>query len=234
MSFGSETWTATRERLATCLTHIRTDTLASCCGTHLSQTSHISLIILGSTQSVHGKNCRLFFAAGDRAIALATSSIGALSSLGKLMSCPSSAEDVISKAEKMDEALNDLKRREKKLVAEIAKFEADKVKATLAEGRDAWVYRPDGGLDFINAVAFEVKEALKTATGVVVLAVGEEKLSGPVVILGANEAVEAMATSAKEIVSGIKGGGKGGKWQAKVPEWKRVELEALRKVVEGA
>ncbi|KAH6670859.1 Threonyl/alanyl tRNA synthetase [Plectosphaerella plurivora] len=205
----------------------------TCCGTHLSQTSHISLIILGSTQSVHGKNCRLFFAAGDRAIALATSSIGAVGSLGKLMSCPSTAEDVVAKAEKMDEALNDLKRREKKLVAEIARFEADKVKATLAEGKNAWVYRPDGGLDFINAVTFEIKELLKTATGVVVLASGEEKSSGPVVILGPNEAVEAMATTAKDIVTGIKGGGKGGKWQAKVPEWKKEELEALRKAVEG-
>lgn len=172
--------------------------------------------------------------AGDRAIALATSSIGAVGSLGKLMSCPSTASDVVTKAEKMEETLNDLKRREKKLIAEIARCEAERVKATLAEGKNAWVYRTDGGLDFINAVSFEVKEALKTAAGVVVLASGEEKSSGPVVILGPNEAVETMATKAKGEIAGIKGGGKGGKWQAKVPEWRKDELEAFRKVVEGA
>lgn len=206
----------------------------TCCGTHLSQTSHISLIILGGTQSVHGKNCRLSFVAGDRAIALATSSIGALGNLGKLMSCASTGDEVVSKATKMNDAVADLKRREKKLLTDIAKYEAEKVKATLAAGGNAWVYRADGGLDFINAVLFDIpKEELGKAGQVVVLASGEEKASGPVVIVGGDEAVEAMATQVKAVVTGIKGGGKRGKWQAKVPEWKADELEALRKLVEG-
>lgn len=148
------------------------------------------------------------------------------------MSCSSAADEVVSKATKMNDALADVKRKEKKLLADIARYEAEKVKATLAAGRNAWVYRADGGLDFINAVTFEVKEEIKTSTGVVVLASGEEKGSGPVVIVGGNDAVEAIAGKVKDTVTGIKGGGKGGKWQAKVTEWLRDELEALRKLVE--
>ena len=43
-----------------------------CCGTHLSQTSHIHLLLLSSTQSADSTKCRLPFIAGDRAIDLAT------------------------------------------------------------------------------------------------------------------------------------------------------------------
>ncbi|EGU76985.1 hypothetical protein FOXB_12517 [Fusarium oxysporum f. sp. conglutinans Fo5176] len=95
----------------------------TCCGTHLSQTSHISLIILGSTQSVHGKNCRLSFITGDRAIKLATSSASAISSIAKLLSSSNVPSEVVSRTTALSDTVTDLKRSERKLLLEVAKFE---------------------------------------------------------------------------------------------------------------
>ena len=114
---------------------------------------------------------------------------------------------------------------------EIAKFEADRVKANLQATGKAWVYRADEGLEYINWVVHEIKDILKES-GVVLFASGEGKKGGQVLIIGDEGSVEAVATKVKEILKGIKGGGKGGKWQGKVMEWGKKDLEALRNIVE--
>jgi misacylated tRNA(Ala) deacylase len=43
-----------------------------------------------------------------------------------------------------------------------------------------------------------------------------------------------MAARVKVVVSSVKGGGKGEKWQGKVTEWQKGEIEALKKVAEDA
>ena len=43
--------------------------------------------------------------------------------------------------------------------------------------------------------------------------------------------VDKLAAKVKETVSTAKGGGKG-RWQGKVTEWKKGEIEALRKAVQ--
>jgi misacylated tRNA(Ala) deacylase len=201
----------------------------ACCGTHMKQTAHISLILLHHTQSVRGTNCRLFFSCGDRAIGLANESINALRKIGVSMSLGSKPAEVQANVAKLGEAVAEGRRREKKLLAEVAKFEGDRVKAVLEAGKRGWCYRATDGLDFLNLVAFEIKDAVKE--GVVVLTSGEEKKMGSIVIMGEPALVDALATKVKEVVSSVKGGGKG-KWQGKVTEWKASELEALRKAVE--
>ncbi|KAL0933501.1 threonyl and Alanyl tRNA synthetase second additional domain-containing protein [Colletotrichum truncatum] len=109
----------------------------TCCGTHLSQTSHISLILLHHGESVHGKNYRLYFSVGDRAINLATASINAMGSISKLLSCRNTSEEVVQNVKKNQDLTSDLKKREKKLLAEIAQFEADAAKAKLQNRKAA-------------------------------------------------------------------------------------------------
>jgi misacylated tRNA(Ala) deacylase len=201
----------------------------ACCGTHMKQTAHISLILLHHTQSVRGTNCRLFFSCGNRAIGLANESINALRKIGVSMSSGFKPAEVQANVAKLGEAVAEGRRREKKLLAEVAKFEGDRIKAVLEVGRRGWCYRATDGLDFLNLVAFEIKDAVKE--GVVVLTSGEEKKMGSIMIMGEPALVDALATKVKEVVSSVKGGGKG-KWQGKVTEWKAGELEALRKAVE--
>ena len=204
----------------------------ACCGTHLKQTSHIGLVILHHMQTVRGTNCRLYFSAGDRAIRLATESINALKNIAVSLSSGSTPEDVQGSVQRLSDVYADARKKEKKMLAEIAKFEGNRIKTDLAAGKNGWCYRGTDGLDFINLVVFEVKEALKEQ-GVVVLASGEAKSVGSIVIVGEKGAVESMAAKVKEVVSAVKGGGKGEKWQGKVTEWKKGEVEALKMAVEG-
>jgi misacylated tRNA(Ala) deacylase len=73
---------------------------------------------------------------------------------------------------RISDKVSELMRKETKLLMEIAKYEAERVKADLSAGKKAWVYRSSSGLDFINSVTFEIKEALKGGR-LVVLASGE-------------------------------------------------------------
>jgi misacylated tRNA(Ala) deacylase len=203
----------------------------ACCGTHLKQTSHISLILLHHMQTVRGTNCRLYFTAGDRAVEMAAKSINALRAIAMPLSSGSAPEEVQTSVQRLGENLADTKKREKKLLAEIAKYEGERIKADLAAGKIGWSYRADGGLDFINLVDIEIKDAVKER-GAVVLVSGEAKTAGSIMVIGEKGLVESLAAKVKEVVESVKGGGKG-KWQGKAVEWKKGEIEALKEAVES-
>tara|TARA_R110002003_G_scaffold288_16_gene18479 strand:- start:4880 stop:6208 length:1329 start_codon:yes stop_codon:yes gene_type:complete len=202
----------------------------ACCGTHLKQTSHIGVILLHNTASVRGTNCRLYFTAGDRAIKLATESVNGLRSIAVSMSSSSAPADVAAGVQRLADQVSEARKKEKKMLAEIAKFEGDRIKVVLQEREHVFSYRATDGLDFINLVVIEIKDVVKER-GVVVLCSGEVKSTGSVVIIGMPKLVESMAAKVKEIVSTAKGGGKGEKWQGKVTEWQKGEIEALRTAV---
>ncbi|KAM5347404.1 hypothetical protein ACJ41O_010409 [Fusarium nematophilum] len=92
-----------------------------CCGTHLSNTGQVSLILFGSTQSVHGKHCRLFFTAGDRALRMAQSSVDTVRSMANIMSCSSLPDELLTRAGQVVNTGTELRRSEKKLLMEIAR-----------------------------------------------------------------------------------------------------------------
>ncbi|KAF2132335.1 ThrRS/AlaRS common domain-containing protein [Dothidotthia symphoricarpi CBS 119687] len=199
----------------------------ACCGTHLKQTSHVALILLHHTQSIRGTNCRLFFTAGDRAIKLAAESINGLRTIAVSLSSSATPADVASNVNRLTDQVSDARRKEKKMLAEIAKFESERLTTYLETHDSAFSYRATDGLDFINSVVSEIREVAKER--VVVLCSGEVKTSGSIVIFGKPELVERMAVKVKEVVSTAKGGGKGEKWQGKVTEWKKGEVEQLKK-----
>ncbi|XP_014557468.1 hypothetical protein COCVIDRAFT_25852 [Bipolaris victoriae FI3] len=203
----------------------------ACCGTHLQNSSHINLILLHHTQSVRGTNCRLFFTAGDRAIKLATESIMGLRSIAVSLSSGSAPADVAAGVQRIADQVSEARKKEKKLLAEIASFQGERIKNHLQDHEAAFVHRASEGLDFINLVLFEIKDAVKDQDTVVVLSTGEAKSSGSLVIFGKPELVEKMAAKVKKVVSTVKGGGKGEKWQGKVTEWQKSEVEALEKMV---
>ena len=203
-----------------------------CCGTHLSQTSHIALILLHHTQPIRSTNTRLYFTAGDRAINLAATSFQTLRSISKVLSTGTTPNELIDNVKKAVNSASESRKREKKLLSEIAVYEGDRVKAILRKGGNAWVYRADGGLDYINMVVFETKDIIKER-GMIVLASGDEKTQGQIVVVGEKTLVDEFITKLKEAVDGIKGGGSGGRWQGKVNSWRKGELENLRTLVES-
>ncbi|KAF3045429.1 hypothetical protein E8E12_003168 [Didymella heteroderae] len=203
----------------------------ACCGTHLKQTSHISLILLHHTQSVRGTNCRLFFTAGDRAIKMATESINGLRNIAVSLSSGAAPAEVAAKIQGLSEQVSEGRKREKRMLAELAKFEAQQIIETLQCAVGAFSHRPDDGLDFLNLILIELRETLK-GKGVVVLCTGDTKSSGSLVITGKADLVEKLSAKVREIIKTAKGGGRGEKWQGKVTEWQRGEIEALKTAVE--
>lgn len=146
------------------------------------------------------------------------------------MSSGTTPAEVLTNVKKLKETATELKKKETRLLADIAKYEADRVKAVLSTGMNAFVYRATQGLDFINMIVAQVKEAVKEGA-VIILASGEGTNGGQIVIIGDKNSVEGFATKVKEVVPGIKGGGRGERWQGKVIEWQKGELEALEKLV---
>ncbi|KAF2632721.1 ThrRS/AlaRS common domain-containing protein [Macroventuria anomochaeta] len=203
----------------------------ACCGTHLKQTSHIGLILLHHTQSIRGTNCRLFFTAGDRAINMATESINGLRNIAISLSSSAAPEEVAAKVQGLSEQLSEARKREKRMLSGIAKFEAQQIKETLQCAVGAFSHRADDGLDFLNLVLIELRDVLK-GKGVVVLCTGDTKTPGSLVITGKTELVEGLSAKVKDIVKAAKGGGRGEKWQGKVTEWQKGEIEALKTAVE--
>lgn len=203
-----------------------------CCGTHLKQTSHISAILLHHTQTIRGTNCRLFFTCGDRAINMAAASINALKNIGGALSSGGKPAEVQEAVQKLNDTLAESRRREKKLLAEVAVFEGQKIKTDLAAGKNGFCHRPNDNLDFINSVVFEVRDAVAEAGRAVVLVTGEDKSSGAIMIVGEEKEVDRLAAKVKEIVATAKGGGRGGKWQGKVTAWGKGELKKLRETVQ--
>ncbi|KAF2007212.1 ThrRS/AlaRS common domain-containing protein [Amniculicola lignicola CBS 123094] len=204
----------------------------ACCGTHLQQTSHVQVIFLHHTQTIRGTNCRLYFTCGERAIQMASEHINTLRAVAGSLSCSPEPLAFQANIKRLTENLSEGRKREKKLLAEIAGFEGERLKRDIGAGKNGWCYRATDGLDFTNLVWTEVKDLVKER-GVVVLVSGQEKGVGGVMIVGQKELVERLSAKVKEVVSSVKGGGKGEKWQGKVVEWKKGEIEALREAVEG-
>lgn len=171
--------------------------------------------------------------AGDRAITLANASVSAISTIAKLTSSSNVPSEVVTRVTSLSESVTESKRSERKLLLEIAKFESEQAIRTIVQNRmNAYIHRYDGNTDFINKIVGETRDVLQGTGFVIVIAIGEPKGSGPVVIVGDQVAVDAMAQKVKAVVKDIKGGGGGGKWQGKVKEWTKVELHALKEAVE--
>lgn len=209
--------------------------MCSCCGTHLSQTSHISLILVHHDEPVHGKNHRLYFSVGDRAVSLSAASIGAMTFVSKLLSCRNTADEVVQNVRKSQDSVAELKRREKRLLADVAQFEADAAKAKLQSSsrRSVWIHRADGNADFVKWVSVHLRAAVASSRGVAVVATGGENQGGQLVIFGEKTGVDGLVPKVKELLKDVKGGGGGEKWQVKVPAWDKGALWALKELVEG-
>ena len=114
---------------------------------------------------------------------------------------------------------------------ELAQHEARRIKESLERATGVFLHRPNDGPDFINRVLIEIGDA-PTSNGVVLLCTGEVRTAGAIVIYGKTELVAALSAKVKDIVQSVKGGGKGAKWQGKVTEWRKGEVEALKSAAE--
>ena len=119
---------------------------------HLPQTSHISLLLLGSFQIIRFTKYHLFFAAGNRAIKPATASIHSARSIAILVPSATNFTEVPANVNKMKENVTKLKKLRTKLLTSIAKCEADYLKAILSIKINIFAFRTTRELNIINII----------------------------------------------------------------------------------
>ncbi|KAK7206995.1 Threonyl/alanyl tRNA synthetase [Myxozyma melibiosi] len=198
-----------------------------CCGTHLRNTREMNAIALLHQVPNKGTNSRLYFLIGDRVRKYATETHALTRRLNAKLSCQT--DEIESKVARLEGLLRDALKREKMWVADVVASEAASVRASLESTQKAFVYRPDVGLDYLMTLVAELGE-LKEGQ-LLVLAAGQVKSPGALMVLGGG--ADKLAAKIKDVVKSVKGGGKGAKWQGKVTEWEKGEVEAVREVLES-
>ncbi|KAH3662570.1 hypothetical protein OGAPHI_005822 [Ogataea philodendri] len=191
----------------------------ACCGTHLKSAGQIKGIVLLNQVSGKGSNSRLNFIAGDRIFRYTESSHEILRSLSSSTSVQ--AEQLVDKVNALVVSSKKLQSRESALLKELATRTAEELKQTLSEGKTVVFHRPDVGLDFLNQMFKELKDS----PGTVVLLSGEGKDGGAAIVFGEN--TTEVSAKLKELLTGLKGGGKG-KFQGKVASYGKGELEKVK------
>lgn len=189
-----------------------------CCGTHLNSTGHIKAIVLLNQFAGKSGASRLNFLCGDRIIKY-TSDLHEITK--KLMNTLSgSFEDLDFKASFVVEQGKKSAQRANALSLELATLKAQEVKKEIQEGKPvAFVYRPDGDLNFINTIYKEVGDL---GTSTIVLITGELKQAGALIVAG--EKTTEIVDQLKKLLKTLKGGGKG-KFQGKVSEYTKGEID---------
>lgn len=193
-----------------------------CCGTHLSSTSQISSIALLHQTSVRGTNSRLHFLAGDRVRQYSVYAHKLLKQSSNELSCQ--FDDISDKLNQLNLSYRKAVKSESSWKEEVASYQSKELLQTLETSDVAYIHRADSGLEYLMMIFKQVSKSLPTGKTVVLVS-GEGKQGGSTIIFGSdNEKIAEIAKSLQTSISGLKGGGKG-KWQGKISEFGKGELE---------
>ncbi|GMM27920.1 putative alanine--tRNA ligase [Martiniozyma asiatica (nom. inval.)] len=192
-----------------------------CCGTHLLSTGHIKAIVLLNQFSGKAGTFRINFICGDRTINY-TSQLHETTK--KLMNTLSvNLEDLDLKASQTVQNLKKIQQRENNLMKELASLKANELKNNIKNNdkKFIWAYRADAELDFINNIFKELGDLSDDVN--LVLFTGETGGNGAIIISGpkTNEIADKLKT-----ITNLRGGGKG-KFQGKVAEWGKSEIDQV-------
>lgn len=201
--------------------HIKGLDANPCCGTHLKSTGEIGALALLHSLPIRGTNSRLFFVAGDRVASYTAEMNTIVRKASALLSCQ--ADEVEDKITRLNLQVKDLVSREKSWQAQVARFEAQQIRRDLQDRKLAILHKPDAAMDYLRTVEKELGK-LEPGQGTLVLFTGLSKTGGSIVISG--DKTDVVAAKVKEIVTNVKGGGKG-KWQGKVPVWEKGAIEGI-------
>ncbi|XP_036387630.1 alanyl-tRNA editing protein Aarsd1 [Megalops cyprinoides] len=192
-----------------------------CCGTHVSNLSHLQVIKILGTEKGKKNKTNLIFLAGNRVLKYAEKSYSIERSLTSLLK--TGADDHVEAVDKLQKSVKVLQKNNLNLLRDMAVLIAQNFKSNPNKGNLFCLHRKDGDNEFMNIVANEVG----TEDTVVFLTVGEEKGAGLFLLAGPVGIVDELGPRVLELLEG-KGAGKNGRFQGKANRmgW-RAEVEAL-------
>lgn len=208
--------------------HIRTIEIQGldhnpCCGTHILALGQLQCLKLLNTENVRGGNTRVFFLFGQRVLESFDASYQITRQITNLLS--GGQETFVDNIQKIQQQNKENMRRAKRYLEQLANFTVTDIAKSLESQKFATMYKEDGDMEFLVMVANVIRDRqlLESNDKVVILAAGEKKTGGPIIVTGSdNDLVQKTGKIVMKVLSGVKGGGKG-RWQGKAQNWNGIE-----------
>ncbi|XP_012672799.2 alanyl-tRNA editing protein Aarsd1 [Clupea harengus] len=192
-----------------------------CCGTHVSNLSHLQVIKILGTEKGKKSKTNLIFLAGSRVLKYAEKSHSIEKSLVGLLKTGS--EEHVEAVDKLQKTVKRLQKSNVTLLRDMAVLIAQSFKNNPERGNFFSLYNKDGDNEFMNTIANEIGFEHTT----IFLTVGEEKGAGMFLLAAPTSVVDSMGKRVLELLEG-KGAGKNGRLQGKAGSLaKRAEVENL-------
>lgn len=226
-----------------------------CCGTHLKSTLEINIItVLKNQQNVRGGNSKIFFLCGNlRNNRFSSYNYSILKECMASMSCQ--IDEISSKINSLNLQAKKNTTNIRRLTEELATFEIEKIEKLCTEkakkdqlnqveqesklcNQVIFMHYPDKSFDFINFISKSLgqnffKQKIDENSICLVLLAGEfssDKSSnqGSLMIIGSQKSGDlGKKLIASKIFQNLKGGGAKSKWQGKISEFSKGELQSL-------
>ncbi|XP_030631182.1 alanyl-tRNA editing protein Aarsd1 [Chanos chanos] len=192
-----------------------------CCGTHVSNLSHLQVIKILGTEKGKKNKTNLIFLAGNRVLKYAERSYNTEKALVSLLK--TGAEEHVDAVDKLQKTVKRLQKTNLTLLRDMAVLIAQKFKNDPEKGNFFSLHNKDGDNEFMNIIANEIG----FQDTVIFLTVGEEKGPGLFLLAGPDKFVAELGPRVSELLQG-KGAGKNGRFQGKANNLtKRGEVETL-------
>ncbi|XP_067944697.1 alanyl-tRNA editing protein Aarsd1-like [Watersipora subatra] len=188
-----------------------------CCGTHVSNTSHLQSIKLIGTEKGK-KGCTLLsFHAGRRVLRALEKSLNTEREINSLMTgSPDDFPDLIKKLQNAYKVAN---KNSTSLLKELVAYEAQRLSDMVNDGKCAYIFhhRREGDNTYMN----ELMKKLSCPTDVIkFISVGDERGSGSFLLCGPEQAVGELSPKLL-IALDAKGSGKSGRFMGKANKLSR-------------
>lgn len=192
-----------------------------CCGTHVSNLSHLQVIKLLGAEKGKKNKTNLIFLAGNRVLKYAEKSYSTERSLVSLLK--TGPDEHVEAVDKLQKSVKLLQKTNLSLLRDMAVLIAQNFKNDPQKGNFFSLHKKEGDNEFMNIIANEIN----TEETLVFLTVGEEKGPGLFLLAGPSGPVTEMGPRVLELLQG-KGAGKNGRFQGKANSLaRRGEAEAL-------
>jgi len=201
----------------------------TCCGTHVSNLSHLQSIKLLSAEKGKKNKTNLYFLCGNRVLFYLDKCYKREKALNTSLKCTS--DDFMPMTEKMKKSLKISQKNCLNAMRDLAKLEAKKFLDMPSKPKYVSIHRKESDGDFITIFLNEVKQEISDT--LVVLSVTDDSTdlnsSGQLALAGNQELIQQFIPKVCELMS-VKGVLKDGKYSAKVANLsKRAKLDDLLK-----
>ncbi|XP_008313363.1 alanyl-tRNA editing protein Aarsd1 isoform X1 [Cynoglossus semilaevis] len=193
----------------------------TCCGTHVSNLSHLQVIKFLGTEKGKKNKTNLIFLTGNRVLKYAEKSFTTERSLVSLLK--TGPDEHVEAVDKLQKSVKLLQKTNLTLLRDLAVLIAQNFKNDPERGNFFSFHKKEGDNEFMNIIANE----LATEETLVFLTVGEDKGPGLFLLAGPVGLVPEMGPRVLEMLQG-KGAGKNGRFQGKVNSLaRRPEVETF-------